>query len=214
VIEAILWDNDGVLVDTEPLYLRATREALTRVDVALTQEQYVRISLREGRSLFDLAREAGADAEEVEALRTWRNDRYDELLREGTPVLPGVAECLAALHGRHRMGVVTSSLRDHFDVIHRSSNLLGYFEFALTASDVRRHKPHPEPYLRGAERLGLPPSACLAVEDTERGLEAAVAAGMHCVVVPHGLTRDGDFSRARAVLESVADLPAALERLR
>jgi len=212
-IRAILWDNDGVLVDTEPLFLQATRDALARVDVRLELEQYVEISLSQGRSCLDLAEERGVSPDGIEELRAWRNVRYSQLLRGGVRVFEGAAESVAALHGRFPMAIVTSSNPDHFDEIHEPLGLVEYFEFVLTSGDYLRHKPHPEPYLRAAERMGVEPASCLVVEDTERGLEAAVSAGMRCVVVPHGLTRHGDFRRAHGVLGSLSELPGAVERL-
>jgi len=212
-IRAILWDNDGVLVDTEPLFLQATRDALARVEVALELEQYVEISLARGRSCLDLAAERGVSAGGIEELRAWRNVRYSELLRGGVRVFEGVMESVSSLHGRFPMAIVTSSNPEHFDEIHEPLGLVEYFEFVLTNGDYVRHKPHPEPYLCAAERLGVEPESCLVVEDTERGLEAAVAAGMRCVVVPHALTRRGDFRRAHGVLDSLSELPDVVERL-
>lgn len=212
-IQAILWDNDGVLVDTEPLFLQATREALARVDVLLEVEQYIEISLGRGRSCLDLAAERGVSADGVEALRAWRNVRYSELLRGGVRVFDGAVESVAALHGRFPMAIVTSSNPEHFDEIHQPLGLVEHFEFVLTSGDYLRHKPHPEPYLCAAQRLELPPESCLVIEDSERGLAAAVAAGMRCLVVPHALTRRGNFSGAHGVLGNLHELPKAVEAL-
>ena len=124
MIEAILWDNDGVLVDTEPLYLRATREVLGAVGIEFDDDQYREISLKQGASLFGLAAERGHSAQDIAALRARRDERYAKLLDAGVDVLPGVPECLAALRGRLRMAVVTSSRRDHFDCIRSSLEFL------------------------------------------------------------------------------------------
>jgi HAD superfamily hydrolase (TIGR01509 family) len=110
------------------------------------------------------------------------------------------------------MGIVTSSQRTHFDRIHRSTDLLRYFDFVLANGDYGRHKPHPDPYLAGAARLGLAPDRCLAIEDTERGLRSATAAGMRCLVIPRPLSRDADFASAHEVLASAADVVRALGR--
>jgi HAD superfamily hydrolase (TIGR01509 family) len=214
MIRALLWDNDGVLVDTEPLYFRATRELLAEVGVDLTREHFADLSLRQGRSCFDLAAARGVAADELESLRRRRNERYAALLRAGIDPLPGVPEILRALHGRQPMAIVTSSNPDHFELAHRRTGLSSYFEFVLTNADYVRHKPHPEPYLTAATRLGVDPASCVVVEDTERGLQAATAAGMRCLVIPHDLSRDGDFRTAAAVLTSIDELPAAIDRLR
>lgn len=203
--QAILFDNDGVLVDTESLFFRATQEALAKVGAELTRELYVEYILRRGESVFFLAVERGGDEPE---LRAWRNERYAELIRGGVTVLHGVRKTLAALHGTRPMAVVTSSGRAHFEQIHASLGLLDHFDFVLAEGDYARMKPAPDPYLAAAERLGLDPADCLAVEDSERGLRSACAAGMPCVVVPNDFTRDGDFREARAVLSTLTELLA------
>lgn len=211
MIQAIFWDNDGVLVDTEPLYFRATREVLADAGVFLSAEQFIRISLQQGRSAFDLARDQGAPPQALEAMRRERNRRYSVLLAEGVKPLPGVEQTLRSLQGRCLMAIVTSSLREHFELIHQSSGLLQYFDFILTREDYQLTKPHPEPYLTALERSGLNSEACLVIEDTERGLQSAHAAGIDCAVIPNALTKTGDFSKAVRVLQHVGQVKELLD---
>jgi HAD superfamily hydrolase (TIGR01509 family) len=204
-LRAVFWDNDGVLVDTEELYFDATRTVLEQAGFALGIAEYVDIGLRQGRSMFELVREAFGDRE-VERLRGVRNALYAERLAGGVAALDGVEPVLAALHGRVAMGVVTSSNPDHFELIHRGTGLLRYFDFVLTNRDYAHSKPHPAPYLAALERCGLAPEQCIAVEDSERGLAAARAAGLRCIVVPRGLTRGGDFNGAYRILDDAHDI--------
>jgi HAD superfamily hydrolase (TIGR01509 family) len=213
VLKALLWDNDGVLVDTEPLFFQATQDSLAEVGSALTQEQFAELSLHRGESCFVLAEQQGHDREQVEEIRAWRNRRYVELLSAGVRVLDHIEKSLQSLHGRWPMAIVTSSNLDHFELIHSQTGLLRFFEFALTNAEYERHKPHPEPYLKAAERIGVDPSECLVIEDTERGLQAAAAAGMTCLVVPNGLSGSGNFAAAHAVLEHAGEIPRAIESL-
>ncbi len=210
VIEAILWDNDGVLVDTEHLYFQATQRVLASVGVMLTEQQYIDFFLTEGRGAWHLVEGRGVGDAEIARLREERNEIYGRLLRQGPLVLPGIVETLDALRGRYVMGVVTSSRKDHFDLIHEHTGLLQYFDFVLTASDYPRVKPYPDPYLAAVERSGVEADACIAIEDSERGLEAATLAGVRCIVVPTALTRGGRFAKAQRVLASVSEIPAAL----
>ena len=212
-MQALLWDNDGVLVDTEPLYFRATQEILAGAGVELDEAQYIEVSLRRGESLFKLAEQYGTAPEDVEKLRDARNARYAEMVASDVTVLDGVVECLQALHGRLPMAIVTSSLRKAFDSIHQDIGLMQYFEFALTTGDYKHHKPHPEPFLRAAERLGVAPEQCVVVEDSERGLESAMRAGMRCLVIPNRLTRGFAFEGAHAVLDSARDVVAQIDRM-
>jgi HAD superfamily hydrolase (TIGR01509 family) len=206
---ALLWDNDGVLVDTEVLFFQATREVLAHHDVTVTEELYVEYVMRDGRSLFELI-ENRVGAEGVPGVRATRDARYAALIDEGVRVLDGVTEALENLYGRLPMAIVTGSGREHFEQIHRPLGLLRHFEFSLADGDYPRHKPDPAPYLLAAERLGLAPEDCVAIEDSERGLTAAVAAGMRCFVIPRPFSRDGDFASARRVLSHAGEVPTAL----
>lgn len=205
--EFIFWDNDGVLVDTEELYYQASREALVQLGFDLTPEQFTTISLASGRSVFELATN---DQALMEELRLWRNTRYSELLKGRDHLLPGVRETLLQLSARTSMAVVTSSRRDHFEIIHASSRLLAFFDFVLCREDYREAKPDPEPYLLALQRSGRNPQDCLVIEDSARGLEAAKAAGLTCWVIPSTLTRGQDFSTADRILNRIEDLVGLL----
>jgi HAD superfamily hydrolase (TIGR01509 family) len=213
MVEAILWDNDGVLVDTERLYFQATQEALARAGIDLTLELYKDVSLRQGQSLFYLAAEQGWTAEQIAGLREERDGIYVRLLRAEPVLFPGVFKTLNELHKKYQMAIVTSSLRNHFDVMHETSGIRDFFEFILAREDYGKSKPDPEPYLSAMRRLGLAAERCVAIEDTERGLAAAKAAGLRCVVIPHDFTRECDFAGAVAVLENARKLPGLLAGL-
>ena len=204
--KALFWDNDGVLVDTERLYLVATQQVLASVGVALTEEQYVEYFLVHGSGAWHLAAERGIAPGAIDRLRHERDALYGAMLERDVRVLDGVREVLSALHGTYTMGIVTSSERRHFETIHRKTGILQYFGFVLAAGDYPRSKPHPDPYLRAVELSGFRAEECLAVEDSERGLAAATAAGVPCVVVPSDLTRGGEFASAHRVLQRLPDL--------
>ncbi len=206
MLKAILWDNDGVLVDTEGLYYRATRDVLAGVGVELNPELFMEISLRRGHSAFDVAAQQGVPAERIARLRIERDEHYGEILRRGVPPMDGIEDVLAELYGRVTMAVVTSAQRRHFDLIHRSSGLLRFFDFVLTREDYEHTKPHPDPYLTALARAGLCADQCVVVEDSERGCLSATAAGIRCLVVPNHMTHTNDFSSAHKVLSSVRDV--------
>jgi HAD superfamily hydrolase (TIGR01509 family) len=209
---AIFWDNDGVLVDTEELYFEATRAVLEQAGYALTVAEYKEIGLGQGRSVFEAVRAALGDAE-VERLRGIRNVRYAERLALGITALDGIASLLSSLHGRVTMGVVTSSNADHFELMHRTTGLLRYFDFVLTNRDYEHTKPHPSGYLAALARCRLAPEECIVIEDSERGLASARAAGLRCIVIPRGLTRGGSFTGAYRVLEEANEIAAVLAPL-
>jgi HAD superfamily hydrolase (TIGR01509 family) len=208
----VLWDNDGVLVDTEGLYFQATKIVLESVGIDLTPEQFKEISLRRGESTFQLALDHGIDPDKVASLRAKRDCIYAESLALQSWVIDGVESVLRSLHGEVRMGVVTSSRRDHFEVAHAKGNLREYFDFVLTREDYQHTKPHPEPYLTALKRHSLRPQDCIVIEDSERGLASARVAGLECLIVLSEWTRDGDFRNACKVLKNVRCVPQEVLR--
>ena len=210
MFEAILFDNDGVLVDTEALYFQANREALAGVGVELDEATYVELFLREGLGAWHLAEARGVSAAGIEELRAARDRRYFELVDEAPIVIPGVADLLPKLAARFRLAIVTSSEPLPFARTHARTGLLPHFELVLTRVDYQQSKPDPEPYLTAVARLGVPAARCLVIEDSERGLRAAKAAGLACWVVPSGLTASGNFAAADAVLPNLTVAGARL----
>jgi len=210
MIKAIFWDNDGVLVDTERLYFLATQQIMATVGLTLTREMYIEFFLVQGKAAWHLAEEKGFSPDYIEHLRNERNLLYSQFLRQEQTVIGGVKEVLESLYGNYRMGIVTSSRKDHFELIHARTGLLGYFDFILTGEDYLKFKPDPEPYLRALEKSGCRAEECLAIEDSERGLTSARGAGIKCFVVPTELTRGGNFAGAYKVLGSLSEILAEL----
>ncbi|MCB9654826.1 MAG: HAD family phosphatase [Deltaproteobacteria bacterium] len=213
MFKAILFDNDGILVDTERFYFEANRQILGELapTIDFSRETYRRVFLETNLGLASILRSAGYDDPSfIRQQQEARNARYSALLSDHEVVIEGVEEVLAALAERYAIGIVTSALRHHFDAIHRRSGLLRYVRFVVAHGDYAESKPSPHPYLVGAERSGWAPEACLAVEDSRRGLLAAKAAGCTCWVVPNDLTRGSDFSLADRILNTVADLRTLL----
>lgn len=213
MIEAIFFDNDGVLVDTEHLYFAASQQVFEEAGSRLERDLFIDLSLRQGRSVFDLLRDQGVSEPEIVRLRARRDEVYRASVAAGVEVYEGAHETVASLAARYPMAIVTSAHREDFELAHRESDLLHHFRFVLANGEYARHKPHPDPYLEAAERLRVTPERCVVIEDSVRGLQAAVAAGMACLAIPHALTSGGDFSTAAAVLADIREVPAAVEGL-
>jgi len=171
---------------------------------------YVQLFLREGRGAWHLASARGVGPADVDALRAARDRRYLELVAMAEILIPGVADIVPALARRYRLAIVTSSEPVPFARTHARTDLLRHFELVLTQGDYPRGKPAPDPYLRAVERLGVAADRCLVIEDSERGLRAAKAAGLRCWVIPSALTAGGRFDEADAVLASLRDAAARL----
>jgi HAD superfamily hydrolase (TIGR01509 family) len=205
----LLWDHDGVLVDTERWYFEATRTTLARVGVALSQPQFLALSTV-GKGYWEAVRERGASEADVILLRAERDGLYQDFLRSEPIEIEGVAEALDELADHYRMAIVTTARRSDFDLIHDGRDLVRRFEFVLTLGDYQRAKPHPDPYLAGLARFGADPAEALALEDSTRGLTSACAAGLRCVVIRNDFMAADDFSDAWRLVDSIGEVPPLL----
>jgi HAD superfamily hydrolase (TIGR01509 family) len=201
----VLFDHDGVLVDTEPWYFRAGERALADIGVALDRDRYLQ-EMNQGLGTWAQARAAGIDEETISRQRAVRDDYYQHYLRTEDIEIEGVVDTLAELSRYVRMAIVTTARRADFQLIHEQRHLRQSMEFVLVREDYSLAKPHPEPYLAGLRRLGVTRQETLVVEDSARGLGSAVAAGIDCAVVHHEFTKASDFSQATYRINSLSEV--------
>ncbi len=201
----ILFDHDGVLVDTELWYFRAGERALADIGLALDKDEYL-VDMSQGLATWAQARAAGVDEQTISRQREVRDAYYQEYLRTEAIEIDGVVEALAELSQHVRMAIVTTSKRVDFDLIHEERGIRQFMDFVLVREDYVNAKPHPEPYLTGLSRFGATPDDTLVVEDSSRGLRSAVAAGIDCVVVHNDFTKAQDFSQASHRIDTLAEL--------
>ena len=201
----ILFDHDGVLVDTESWYYAAGARALADLGLTLDKEQYLR-DMSQGLGTWARARAAGVDEPTISRLREARDGYYQDYLRSEDIEIDGVVETLAELAPLVRMAIVTTAKRADFELIHERRQIRQFMEFVLVRDDYERAKPHPEPYLAGLQRFGAGTEETLVVEDSSRGLQSAVAAGIDCVVVHNDFTRHQDFSQASHRIDALGEL--------
>ena len=201
----ILFDHDGVLVDTEFWYYAAGQRALADLGLPLDKEQYLR-DMSQGSGTWAQARAAGIDEETISRQRKVRDVYYREYLRTETIEIDGVVDTLAELSKHARMAIVTTSKRVDFEIIHARRQIRQFMDFVLVREDYQLAKPHPEPYLTGLKRFGATKEETLVVEDSSRGLNSALAAGIDCVVVDNDFTKAQDFSRATHRINTLSGL--------
>ena len=201
----ILFDHDGVLVDTELWYYKAGERALADIGFTLDRDQYLR-DMNQGLATWAQARAAGIDEETISRQREVRNDYYQEYLRTEAIEIEGVVETLAELSKYVRMAIVTTARRADFEIIHEKRQVRQFMDFVLVREDYKLAKPHPEPYLTALRRFGATSEETLVVEDSSRGLNSAVAAGIDCVIVHNDFTKRHDFSQARYRIETLIEL--------
>jgi len=185
----ILFDNDGVLLDSESAFFSLTRSVFAGHGLELPAARWARHFLGEGLHTWQIACMFGMDEHGSRTLALERDALWRERLRTPVEQTPGIAMLLTELHKRgHRMAVVTGAPRSHFAGLHRHTDLLKHFEFCITHDECPQVKPAPDAYQLAAQRMGLEPAACIAVEDSPRGLRAALTAGMRCALLATPLT--------------------------
>lgn len=211
MITHLLFDHDGVLVDTENWYFEATCEALSRLDVIMTFDDYKQ-HLVDGTSNWVGAARKGATEAEINATRAWRDDRYQYYLRREDIDIRGVAEVLDELDQCFQMAVITTSKRRDFELIHRERTLLDSMAFVLCREDYDQAKPHAEPYETGLRRFGIGPDNAVVIEDSKRGLAAAEAAGILTIKVNNEFVAHQQAASDYAI-QSLQELPDLLRRI-
>ena len=208
---AAIFDLDGLLVDSEPLWQQAEIECFGAVGVPLTREQAREtVGLRSDAVVAQRFREFGWDAGEhpLETVEKRIVDRVVELLGESAQPMPGALEALDLVENLGlRLALASSSRRNVIDAALQALGIADRFEVVHSGAQERFGKPHPAVYRTTARMLDLPPGRCVAFEDSLAGLEAARAAGMACVVVPDGsIAGHTDLRAADLVLSSLSGL--------
>jgi len=210
VIEAVVFDLDGVLIDSEPVWEQVRRRVVAEHGGHWdpdTQDRLMGMSTGEwSRYLsedLDVALSPDQVAETVIAAMT---ERY----REHLPLLPGAVEAVTRIADRWIVGLASSAPRSLIEAVLDASGLRPKFAATVSTEEVARGKPAPDAYLTAAGRLGVRPAACAAVEDSSNGLRSAAAAGLAVIAIPHEKYPPAPdaLTRARLVLGGLDELTA------
>ena len=208
LIEAVVFDLDGVIVDSEHVW-DAAREALARERGGRWHENAQRdmmgmSSVEWSRYMHDvIGLEHPPEEISAEVVR-----RLEAIYREELPLIAGAPEAVARLAEHWPLGVASSSNRQIIDLVLELADLDRFFRAAVSSEEVPRGKPAPDVYLEAARRLGADPRKCAAVEDSHNGILSARAAGMRVVAIPNTRYPPGEEALAAAdvVIRSITEL--------
>jgi len=208
MIEAVVFDLDGVIVDSEPVWEQVRRQVVAEHGGRWAPDAQQRLmGMSTGEWARYLSRDLGVGlppetvaATVIEGMRA----RY----REGVPLMPGAARAVRALAGRWPLGLASSSPPALIDAVLDGAGLRECFTVALSTEQVQHGKPAPDIYLAVTARLGRPPEVCAAVEDSTNGLLSAASAGLQVIAVPHPRypPEPAALQAAKVVLTSLDDL--------
>ena len=202
MITAVIFDLDGLLADTESLHCRAWRQTLAADGIVVTEEEYARHWIRDGHGIAEYL-EQHRLALGLDTLRQRKAEIYRRLVDSSARAMPGALTLVRALAGRKRLALATSSYLESATAVLARVDVGHCFEVIATYESAPRRKPHPDVFLYVAGRLDVPPAQCVALDDAEKGIVAAHAAGMKSIAVPTPDTRDNDFSKATLVVPSL-----------
>jgi HAD superfamily hydrolase (TIGR01509 family) len=203
---AVIFDMDGVLVDSEPLHKKAFESLFAELgrlhDHGMVFNDYL------GRSDKALLRdfiEKHNLPEGLEDLTQRKLKYFLQYLREHRPVFKELHQLVPDLAGRYKLGIASSNFRQIIDVVMEISGLRKNFSAIVGQEDIRFVKPDPEIYFTAAKRLGVRPSACIVIEDAAAGVQAAKMAGMTCIGLTTSLTPE-QLARADFIARNYAEV--------
>jgi HAD superfamily hydrolase (TIGR01509 family) len=216
-LEAVIFDMDGLMLDTEPLYKQAWTEEAASLGFPLEDSLYGRFRGRTGPDSEAILRQAFGPAFPMEEFRRQRRRRWDELVQQqGIDLKPGLIGLLDQLDGNKvPRAVATSSARRQAEISLLAAGLSGRFPVVVTGDQVARGKPAPDLFLEAARRLAVQADRCLVLEDSAAGVRAAAAAGMPAILIPDGTSPEPEERRRayRVLPDLVRAAPVVMELL-
>lgn len=193
---ALLFDMDGLMIDSEPLYFESEREIAASFGRTVGRDTLVRMM---GRKPLDSLRvyveETGLPITAEEAFAR-RSRIMRRKLREDLRAMPGLDRILARFRGRLKLAVATGAQSEFLRIVVAGLGLEGVFDVLQDSDGVTEGKPDPAIFLSACRKLDLPPEACVVLEDSQNGVAAGRRAGCYVIAVPNELTRDHEFGPA------------------
>ena len=205
-LQAVVFDLDGLMFNTEDLYQDVGTEILRRRGKPFPVELLQQMMGRPPRVSLQMMIDWHSLDATVEQLALETEEVFEGILDARLEFMPGLARLLSALETAGiPKAIATSSGPRFVSNVLRRFELAPRFHFILTCEDIVEGKPNPEIYLKAASRFALEPASVLVLEDSQNGCRAAVAAGAYAVAVPAGHSRQHDFTGARFIADTLAD---------
>ncbi|WP_309024683.1 HAD family phosphatase [Pelagicoccus sp. SDUM812002] len=191
--DAVIWDMDGLIFDTERLSFFAWQEGAKAIGLEIDLTLFQSLIGMNSQAIQARLLAVLGDTTDVVALSKAAGVSYDGLIAAGPPLKHGAKSCLETIAAsRIPQALATSSSYRYASKKLEHHNLLKLFDATVTGDQVTHGKPHPEPYLLAAEKLGVSPTRCVALEDSVNGIRSAKSAGMQTVLIPDMCPHDDE----------------------
>ncbi len=204
-LEAVIFDNDGTLVDSEGLYHKAANIFLKKFDLQVSKEEYIKRWMMGSTGTEGLLKEKGINYP-LEKGHWERRKTYKGLFNSEAGLRPGAKRLIQELSKKVKLAVVSGSLKEDINFLLEKFSIRDYFSVIVSREDTSRSKPNPEPYRKALSELGVYPRNAIAIEDSTRGIVSAKNAGLICVAVPNEYTRNMDFTMAEKIFTSLKQI--------
>jgi len=203
----IIFDMDGLMIDSEPLQLKAVNEALKPLGIFVNETDFIDMVGKKSIENFSWLKDKYGFAEPPESLEQKKNRAYLSIIQRELKPMPGLFQAIESCKRKGlELAIASSSVREDIDIVLKILGLANTFGVVASGDEVKKGKPDPEIFLKAAEKMEKDPSCLIVLEDTGFGVDAAKAAGMYCIAIPNGFTLHHDFSKADMVLNSLLDL--------
>lgn len=212
-LKAIFFDNDGVLVSTERLFLESNQKMISAFGAGLTAEEYKNMVMVEGKGSADILADLGLSEDEKLEAQAYRDRCYFDLLETRDVSIDFVEAVLMHLSQFYDLYIVSASRRHHFETIHKKTGFLKYFEKTFCREDYLKQKPAPDGFLKALSHSQYDADEVIAIDDSPRGITGAHLAGLRTIAIPHDLTVGMHFAEADFHLPSIKELPELIESL-
>ncbi|HLD12246.1 MAG TPA: HAD family phosphatase [Candidatus Nanoarchaeia archaeon] len=205
----IIFDHDDLLAETEPHHCSSTIEMLAHHGIPLTEKYYYEFWVKNGGDLADFVKQQGATVD-ITQLRRERRTLYHELLRKHLVPFNQSDIVVQTLHAHYPLAVASGSFSADVRLSLQLMGIEHYFRTIITKDDVTKSKPDPEALHLAAQRLHLAPTQLVVIDDAQKGIQAAHAAGMKSIAIPTTRTQYHDFSLATIILGTIQDVTPEL----
>lgn len=206
MIKAVIFDMDGVIVDSEPINYEVIRITFEKAGVKISKKEFIEEWVVKGTGSREAIKRHDIKMS-LEDLQKMKKKIYLDVLKRKVKLKPDAKRTIINLHKKYKLALASQGHRYNVDIIVKKFKLSKFFQAIIGKQDVNKGKPNPEIFLKASKELKVKPEECLVIEDTEKGIIAAKRAGMICIAVPDSWTkRYNDFSKADLVVNLLGEI--------
>ena len=206
MIKAVIFDMDGVIVDSEPINYEVIRITFEKAGVKISKKEFIEEWIVKGTGSREAIKRHNIKMS-FEDLQKIKKKIYLDILKRKVKLKPNAKRTIINLHKKYKLALASQGHRYNVDIIVKKFKLRKFFQAIIGKQNVNKGKPNPEIFLKASKELKVKPEECLVIEDTEKGIIAAKRAGMVCIAVPATWTKKyNDFSKADLVVNLLGEI--------